>query len=132
VCDNGTPEDRKRWASTYYQNTKQAHADWQRRYCKTLNGKYSKLKGKAKDRGIEVTITKEDLANVLSSGICDYCKCLLPESGYSVDRVDNRIGYVRGNCVPCCFSCNTRKGGLELAGLIYPRTVEILMEILSK
>jgi hypothetical protein len=134
MCKNGTPEDRKRWASTYYQNNKKSHADWQRRYCQTLKGKYSKLKGKAKSKGIEVTITQEDLSCILGSGICDYCKNLLPEhgTGYHVDRIDNRIGYVPGNCVPCCFSCNARKGGLELAGFTYPRSVELLMELLTK
>jgi 5-methylcytosine-specific restriction endonuclease McrA len=133
MCKNGTPEDRKRWASTYYQNNKQAHADWQRGYCQTLKGKYTKLKGKAKSKGLEVTITKEDLSAILSSGICHYCQNLLPPTGgYQVDRLDNRAGYIPGNCVPCCFSCNARKGGLELAGFTYPRTVELLKEILGK
>jgi hypothetical protein len=129
---NGTPEDRKRWASTYYQRTKQEHADWQREYCKTLKGKLAKLRGKANSKGIEVTITIEDLEQILSSGKCHYCEHDLPESGYNVDRLDNRVGYIAVNCVPCCFSCNSRKGGLELAGLTYPRTVEILLEILGK
>ena len=132
MTKNGTPEDRKRWASTYYQNNKEAHAEWQKQYCKTAKGKYTHLKGKAKERGIDVALSFEEYVVIVSKGKCHYCECELPESGYSVDRLDNRIGYIAVNCVPCCFSCNTRKGGLELAGLTYPRTVEVLLEILGK
>lgn len=30
-----------------------------------------------------------------------------------VDRVDNAVGYVVGNCVPCCKICNIMKQGLS-------------------
>jgi cytidyltransferase-like protein len=26
-----------------------------------------------------------------------------------IDRVDNDVGYIEGNCVPCCFLCNSAK-----------------------
>lgn len=52
-------------------------------------------------------------------------------AGSGIDRQDHRLGYVHGNCVPCCSNCNTKKGLLEAAGLVYPRTVEVLMEILK-
>ncbi len=132
MCNNGTPEDRKRWASTYYQKNKNSHADWQREYNKTTKGKHVKLVAKAKLKNIEVNLSLEEYADVVASGKCHYCGNDLPASGYSVDRLDNRLGYFAVNCVPCCFSCNSRKGGLELAGLTYPRTVEVLMEILGK
>ena len=132
MCSNGTPEDRKRWASTYYQTHKDEHAQWQRDYNKTLKGKHVKLIAKAKVKGIEVSLTIQELEQILSSGKCHYCGNDLPESGYSVDRLDNRVGYIAVNCVPCCFSCNARKGYIEGAGFIYPRTVELMMELLGK
>lgn len=27
-----------------------------------------------------------------------------------IDRLDNNIGYIPGNCVPCCKDCNIAKG----------------------
>ena len=30
-----------------------------------------------------------------------------------IDRVDNKIGYVVGNCVPCCTACNDMKKDKE-------------------
>jgi len=29
-----------------------------------------------------------------------------------VDRVDNEVGYVAENCVPCCWRCNKAKGSM--------------------
>ena len=31
-----------------------------------------------------------------------------------IDRVDNSKGYVKENIVPCCQSCNTKKGAITL------------------
>jgi hypothetical protein len=31
---------------------------------------------------------------------------------HSIDRVDNSLGYVIGNCVPCCKLCNSMKSNL--------------------
>lgn len=28
-----------------------------------------------------------------------------------VDRLDNAVGYLPGNCVPCCKFCNLAKAG---------------------
>jgi hypothetical protein len=31
-----------------------------------------------------------------------------------VDRIDNSIGYIEGNCVPCCEICNMSKRTLSI------------------
>jgi len=49
-----------------------------------------------------------------------------------VDRLDHKRIYILGNVVPCCKLCNDKKGCLEMAGLCYPRTIEILAEILNQ
>ena len=39
----------------------------------------------------------------------------LPEGSYTyngMDRVDNAKGYVLGNVVPCCHTCNFAKRGM--------------------
>ena len=30
-----------------------------------------------------------------------------------IDRFDNNLGYVKGNCVPCCFRCNQAKNNMS-------------------
>lgn len=35
-----------------------------------------------------------------------------------VDRVDNALGYVAGNCVPCCKDCNAFKNGRTTDSMI--------------
>lgn len=40
---------------------------------------------------------------------CSYCGETKFESGVGLDRIDNQIGYVRGNVLPCCHFCNVMK-----------------------
>ena len=42
---------------------------------------------------------------------CDYCGGFNDDthSLNGIDRVDNSIGYVEGNCAPCCKTCNFMK-----------------------
>jgi len=43
---------------------------------------------------------------------CFYCGIKM--GGVGIDRVDNKIGYVEGNCVPCCKTCNWMKSDLNI------------------
>jgi hypothetical protein len=82
-----------------------------KKYRRTTNGKYTLLKSEAKSRGIDFDITFEEYVN-LNSSLCFYCGGLLPEAGYGLDRINNNIGYVSGNCRPCCIICNRAKSTL--------------------
>ena len=70
--------------------------------------RYSSLKSTAKLRGLVVEITKEE-HGVLISQPCHWCGGTLSHTGSGVDRRDNSLGYVRGNCLPCCTQCNNAK-----------------------
>jgi hypothetical protein len=94
--------------------------------------RYSILKSKAKTYHQDFTLTQEDYEKLVAENSCAYCNGPLPEAGYGIDRQNNKLGYVHGNCVPCCEHCNERKGRLEGLGFTYPRTVELLMELLGK
>jgi len=37
---------------------------------------------------------------------CFYCGGALPPTGTALDRIDNALGYLDGNVVPCCRLCN--------------------------
>ncbi len=98
-------------------------------YRRTVRSKYKKLKEKARLRDLDLMITFEQYKE-LTSKPCHYCGNTLPEYGYGLDRSDNSLGYVVGNIVPCCADCNVRKGALEMAGFTYPRTIELLKELI--
>ncbi len=71
----------------------------------------------AKQRGYAFDLTREEF-DAIASNTCSYCGApptvryqygtKKPVNG--LDRVDNKQGYVVGNCVACCEFCNRAKG----------------------
>lgn len=116
----------------------EAKKEYQRNYTKnhpekfnkpSLRSKFASIIGNAKPRGLEVTYTIEEYSGLISGATCFYCSGSLPLTGSGVDRLNHEIGYVKGNLVPCCSSCNRKKGYLEGMGFKYPRTVELMKEL---
>jgi hypothetical protein len=97
----------------------------------TPSYRYVWLKSQAKQRNIKLEISFDEYEALISNEFCRYCKNDLPIHGHGLDRVDNRLGYAMTNVVPCCTQCNTRKGLLEKIGFVFPRTVELLKELLA-
>lgn len=85
----------------------------------------------AKRRGWLWTIPYEQWLLLVAPGTCHYCKGPLNETGHGLDRRDNTKGYEEHNVVPCCLSCNWVKGHLECAGFAFPRTEELLLELIQ-
>ena len=61
-------------------------------------------------------LTKEQVFD-LASKPCTYCGNMrsLGSYSYHIDRVDNNVGYVLNNCVPCCGVCNRMKANMMLS-----------------
>lgn len=85
-----------------------------------FNRLYNTYKGNANNRGLAFDLSKDEFRELTSSN-CDYCgtepekerKTACSNGAYvynGIDRVDNSVGYVRENCVPCCWKCNQWKG----------------------
>ena len=53
----------------------------------------------------------EESFKIMSNIECYYCGKLGPSG---IDRIDNNIGYIENNCVPCCKHCNYVKGDLSI------------------
>jgi hypothetical protein len=132
------------WNKTHPEEFKEAQRKQERRpevkarrhvyYHKNRNSvrrRYSVLKSTAKKLGRDFTLSQEDYGVLVANNTCHYCGGCLPQAGCGLDRQDNRMGYVHGNVVPCCERCNEHKGSLEGVGFTYPRTVELLMELVK-
>lgn len=73
---------------------------WDKYMCNTF-GKY---KYTATKRGYEFALGKCDFARLVDEP-CHYCWT----ARGGIDRVDNAVGYLLPNCVPCCGTCNAMK-----------------------
>lgn len=78
----------------------------------------------AKDRNIAFEISEEELWNITQQP-CFYCGVEPKQVSYNenkkdsftyngIDRYDNDKGYISGNCVPCCRTCNRAKLDLSV------------------
>lgn len=85
----------------------------------TKNFAYIRYKYGASKRGLEFSLTFEECMAMFSSN-CFYCNAEpsnVIKSNYNngdfiyngIDRVDNNLGYVASNVVPCCKQCNNAK-----------------------
>ena len=63
-------------------------------------------KTRACHKDFEFEMTDEEFFHLIELE-CFYCGT---ENGNGIDRVDNAIGYIRDNVVPCCKTCNYIKG----------------------
>lgn len=84
-----------------------------------IEEQYRLTKGQAKKRNKEFDLTYEQYKDIAIKD-CHYCGSE-PYEKYSqvknskkiklngIDRVNPKIGYTIGNCVPCCGICNTMK-----------------------
>ena len=81
-------------------------------------------KCEAKQRGLEFSLADAEASRMFTSD-CFYCGApparvvVHPEYNgrfiaSGIDRVDNSKGYVPGNCVPCCGTCNLAKRELTV------------------
>lgn len=91
---------------------------------------YNVYRQNARRRKLTFDLTREEFGNLTSSP-CHYCgdppahvvqvsypdgrpKSQTAYVANGVDRADNVLGYVQGNCVPCCDTCNQMKKALSV------------------
>lgn len=83
----------------------------------------------AKKRNIEFALTELEFRS-LTQKYCHYCGSppnQIHDAGgrygayiyNGIDRVDNFRGYVLGNCVACCGTCNVAKGTMTLKEFLH-------------
>lgn len=88
-----------------------------------FNAMYGNYKHSAKLRKIEFSLSKEEF-KLISENDCYFCGSKPKPMGYDrsgtgdyvgngIDRLNNNIGYLKANCVPCCNICNRAKQTLS-------------------
>ena len=92
--------------------------------------RFAGLRCKARYRGIACTLTRTQYDSLVCHP-CYWCNGVLPPYGHGIDRLDSHGEYALDNCVSCCSRCNYLKGRLEALGFVYPRTAELLRELLK-
>lgn len=73
-------------------------------YQKSLIGRYANYRNNAKTRGLIFKLTFKEF-ELLVKDHCVYCG----GEGFGVDRINNFVGYLKNNVVPCCTKCNKMK-----------------------
>ncbi len=102
-----------------------------------LFGVYQK---RAKEKQLNFTLSFDEFIN-LTSDDCYYCgnqpDCVSRRSGTygeykhnTIDRVNNELGYIPDNCVPCCYTCNSVKSNKTLEQ--FKSYVQILYNTINK
>jgi len=83
-----------------------------KKYSKTrsFRRKLYSIQGNAKERGINILLTEEQIKNILEQD-CYYCG--QPHAN-GIDRIDSKRDYSLDNVVPCCGICNVMKNKFSL------------------
>lgn len=101
----------------YRNEHKEEISEYNKNYSKTQRGRANNLLGsyrfndKKHNRG-ECNITPEWIVENIFSKPCHYCG----ESDWTkigCDRIDNSKPHTMDNVVPCCKSCNDKKGSMS-------------------
>lgn len=108
-------EYQKEWSRKKYQSNKEFYKNRTKIYNCKISARYGILRRGSPKRGYDMTLTFEEFKNIVSKS-CKYCGENIKIIG--IDRIDNNIGYILENCVPCCKICNIMKSTLSLEEFI--------------
>jgi hypothetical protein len=89
--------------ATYYQQNKHKLQE--------PAARYKNAQSLAKSRKREFDLTFEQYSELILQP-CHYCNGKMGKVLFAIglDRIDNQMGYVSGNVLPCCGTCNKIRG----------------------
>lgn len=88
----------------------------------------------------DITLSLEEIVNILFDN-CYYCNVAPMYTYYNypikfngIDRINNNLGYIKNNCVACCFICNRAKANMTQSQFLdwINRTYEHQCKLQSK
>ena len=90
----------------YYSNNKVDILSYQKKIKLTPKRKFGQGKKSALERELEWELSFDEYKDIICNS-CHYCSDDLAEwGGTSLDRIDNEVGYILTNVLPCCGNCN--------------------------
>lgn len=97
----------------YYLSKKEEYKKYGFEYRRTIIGRFKKSKSTAKRSGVIFGLTFEEYSQIISKP-CYYCDGFFSKvtAGSGLDKLNPCEGYVVGNCVSCCDTCNTLKNSV--------------------
>jgi hypothetical protein len=97
----------KVWKAEHFVESK-PRIEYAKQQRNSPHGRYVYTRNQAKVRKKEWDLAETEYRDAISKP-CFYCSGPLPIGGSGIDRLDNTKGYVSGNIVPCCYTCNNLK-----------------------
>lgn len=78
---------------------------------RTPSDRFHRCRWQARSRGHLWELTFEQWTSIVKDP-CHYCNADTSSitKGSGLDRKDNSVGYIVGNVVSCCYTCNMIKG----------------------
>jgi 5-methylcytosine-specific restriction endonuclease McrA len=109
LLDMTTKEYNHKYFSKPQNKKKQKHRSWLYARSNPQIMIYGAYKSNAKIRGIEWNLPFEEFLEFWGQS-CSYCGSPIKRIG--LDRIDNRMGYIKNNLTPCCRRCNKMKSDM--------------------
>lgn len=105
-----------------------------------VSSKYRTKANDAKNRGLDFSMTFAEFRRMYTRTRCEYTgiEMNLPaledgkqkSTNLTIERVDNRLGYVSGNCIAVCYAANNIKSVFENPSA--PLTLEDAIRMFAK
>lgn len=92
-------------AIEWTKNNPEKFLETRNKYRVSNEGRFTSIKSAAKVRNIQFDLTREQVFEIINKP-CFYCN---ETDRKGIDRIDSDVGYVIGNCVSCCCTCNLMK-----------------------
>lgn len=119
-CDNKrqrnlrkkNPEKTRATERRYRDKKPWIRAEIAKRYFRTPRGRLATLRMCLNREGIsqnDLLRNEHFYFELIRDNECHYCLGPLTPSGHALDRIDNNVGHVSFNIVPCCQDCNKKK-----------------------
>lgn len=99
-----------------------------------LAQKYLNKAQSAKDRGIEFDLPFQSFKNIIRAKKCKYTGIPLTKETLTIERVNSKLGYIKGNCVAVSLAANQFKSLFENAAAktVTVAQAEKILKILRK
>ena len=110
ICDSVKKDKRKERYKNLSEQQKEIYKAKNRKYTSSGLGRATALicsyRKADKKRNQICNLDREFLINNIFNKECIYCHSLI---NIGCDRVDNNLGHIKTNVVPCCRICNTTR-----------------------